>query len=153
MIRKLKSGEFRLYSRKKNPATGKRRNLGTFRTREAAGDRTPRGSAARQTLKKGPAREGRTGAGPSLRSGTPARQEHGDNPGMPGWLLSYPHARDLGTVPYGADANRRSATTAKEDGLQADSLACRSSFCWSRSLIFCCTWISSSTSEAARAWL
>jgi hypothetical protein len=36
MIRKLKSGEFRLYSRKKNPATGKRRNLGTFRTREAA---------------------------------------------------------------------------------------------------------------------
>src|SRR6266851_742862 len=90
MIRKLKSGEFRLYSRKKNPATGKRRNLGTFRTREAAGDRTPRGSAARQTLKKGPAREGRTGAGPSLRSGTPARQEHGDNPGMPGWLLSCP---------------------------------------------------------------
>lgn len=36
MIRKLKSGAFRLYSRKKNPATGKRRNLGTFRTREAA---------------------------------------------------------------------------------------------------------------------
>jgi len=36
MIRKLKSGGFRLYSRKKNPATGKRRNLGTFRTREAA---------------------------------------------------------------------------------------------------------------------
>lgn len=32
MIRKLKSGEFRLYSRKKNPATGKRRNLGTFST-------------------------------------------------------------------------------------------------------------------------
>ncbi len=36
MIRKLKSGEYRLYSRKKNPKTGKRRNLGTFRTREAA---------------------------------------------------------------------------------------------------------------------
>jgi hypothetical protein len=36
MIRKLKSGEYRLYSRKKNPATGKRRNLGTFRTRDAA---------------------------------------------------------------------------------------------------------------------
>ena len=36
MIRKLKSGEFRLYSRKKNPKTGKRRNLGTFRTRKAA---------------------------------------------------------------------------------------------------------------------
>lgn len=36
MIRKLKSGEYRLYSRKKNPKTGKRRNLGTFDTREAA---------------------------------------------------------------------------------------------------------------------
>lgn len=30
MIRKLKTGEYRLYSRKKNPKTGKRRNLGTF---------------------------------------------------------------------------------------------------------------------------
>jgi hypothetical protein len=30
MIRKLKSGEYRLYSRKKDEATGKRRNLGTF---------------------------------------------------------------------------------------------------------------------------
>ena len=36
MIRKLSSGQYRLYSRKKNPKTGKRRNLGTFRTREAA---------------------------------------------------------------------------------------------------------------------
>ena len=36
MIRKLKSGKYRLYSRKKNPKTGKRRNLGTFDTREAA---------------------------------------------------------------------------------------------------------------------
>jgi len=36
MIRKLKSGEYRLYSRKKNPRTGRRRNLGTFKTREAA---------------------------------------------------------------------------------------------------------------------
>lgn len=36
MIRKLKSGEYRLYSRKKNPSTGKRRNLGTFESREAA---------------------------------------------------------------------------------------------------------------------
>jgi len=36
MIRKLKSGEFRLYSRKKDPTTGKRKNLGTFKTREAA---------------------------------------------------------------------------------------------------------------------
>lgn len=36
MIRKLKSGEYRLYSRKKNPDTGKRRNLGTFKTRQQA---------------------------------------------------------------------------------------------------------------------
>jgi hypothetical protein len=36
MIRKLSSGEFRLYSVKKNPNTGKRRNLGTFKTRAAA---------------------------------------------------------------------------------------------------------------------
>jgi len=36
VIRKLKSGEYRLYSRKKNAKTGKRRNLGTFSTREAA---------------------------------------------------------------------------------------------------------------------
>jgi hypothetical protein len=36
MIRKLKSGEYRLYSRKKNPSTGKRRNLGTFSSRAAA---------------------------------------------------------------------------------------------------------------------
>ena len=36
MIRKLKTGEYRLYSRVKNPETGKRRNLGTFATREAA---------------------------------------------------------------------------------------------------------------------
>ncbi len=36
MIRKLKSGQYRLYSRKKNPKTGKRRNLGTFATRSAA---------------------------------------------------------------------------------------------------------------------
>jgi len=36
MIRKLKSGEYRLYSRKKDPKTGKRRNLGTFPTRAAA---------------------------------------------------------------------------------------------------------------------
>ena len=36
MIRKLKSGEYRLYSRKVNPKTGKRRNLGTFDSRQAA---------------------------------------------------------------------------------------------------------------------
>ena len=36
MIRKLKSGQYRLYSRKKNPATGTRRNLGTFSTLDKA---------------------------------------------------------------------------------------------------------------------
>jgi len=36
MIRKLKSGKYRLYSRKKNPKTGKKRNLGTFSTKKAA---------------------------------------------------------------------------------------------------------------------
>jgi hypothetical protein len=36
MIRKLPSGKYRLYSRKVNSKTGKRRNLGTFDTRAAA---------------------------------------------------------------------------------------------------------------------
>ena len=36
MIRKLKAGTYRLYSRKKDSKSGKRRNLGTFSTREAA---------------------------------------------------------------------------------------------------------------------
>ena len=36
MIRKLKSGQYRLYSRKLDPRTGRRRNLGTFRSRAAA---------------------------------------------------------------------------------------------------------------------
>ena len=36
MIRKLASVEYRLYSRKKDPKTGKRRNLGTFGSRAAA---------------------------------------------------------------------------------------------------------------------
>jgi hypothetical protein len=36
MIRKLQSDKYRLYSRKKNPKTGKRRNLGTFKTKAAA---------------------------------------------------------------------------------------------------------------------
>jgi hypothetical protein len=38
MIRKLKSGQYRLYSRKKDAKTGRRRNLGTFNTRKAAGE-------------------------------------------------------------------------------------------------------------------
>jgi hypothetical protein len=36
MIRKLKSGEYRPYSRKKDPKTGRRRSLGTFTSRLAA---------------------------------------------------------------------------------------------------------------------
>jgi len=36
MIRKVPSGQYRLYSRKIDPKTGKRRNLGTFPTRTAA---------------------------------------------------------------------------------------------------------------------
>jgi hypothetical protein len=36
MIRKLKSGQYRLYSRKKSPRSGKRRNLGTFKSLAAA---------------------------------------------------------------------------------------------------------------------
>jgi len=36
VIRKLKSGQYRLYSRKVDPRTGRRRNLGTFATRAAA---------------------------------------------------------------------------------------------------------------------
>jgi len=36
MIRKLSSGQYRLYSRKVNPKTGKRRNLGTFSSKAAA---------------------------------------------------------------------------------------------------------------------
>jgi hypothetical protein len=36
VIRKLASGKYRLYSKKKDPKTGRRRNLGTFSSREAA---------------------------------------------------------------------------------------------------------------------
>jgi hypothetical protein len=36
MIRQLSTGEYRLYSRKKDPRTGKRKNLGTFKSRAAA---------------------------------------------------------------------------------------------------------------------
>ncbi|MBC7488573.1 MAG: hypothetical protein H7282_17670 [Cytophagaceae bacterium] len=36
MIRRLKSGEYRIYSRKVDPKTNKRKNIGTFPTLEAA---------------------------------------------------------------------------------------------------------------------
>lgn len=38
MIRKLSTGKYRLYSRKQHPRTGKRRNLGTFDSLQAAKD-------------------------------------------------------------------------------------------------------------------
>ena len=36
MIRKLAAGRYRLYSRKLDPRSGRRRNLGTFRSLAAA---------------------------------------------------------------------------------------------------------------------
>ena len=36
MIRKLKTGDYRLYSRKTDPKTKKRKNLGTFKSKAAA---------------------------------------------------------------------------------------------------------------------
>jgi hypothetical protein len=36
MIRKIAPGQYRLYSKKRDPKTGRRRNLGTFKTRAAA---------------------------------------------------------------------------------------------------------------------
>jgi len=41
MIRKLAAGKYRLYSRKKDPKTGRRRNLGTFASRSAAEKHEP----------------------------------------------------------------------------------------------------------------
>lgn len=46
MIRKLRTGQYRLYSHKKNPKTGKRRNLGTFATRAAAEKQEPCSSSS-----------------------------------------------------------------------------------------------------------
>ena len=51
MIQKIRDGQYRLYSRKKDPRTGKRRNLGTFRTRAAA----ERHERAVQFFKRAPA--------------------------------------------------------------------------------------------------
>jgi hypothetical protein len=36
MIRKLSDGKYRLYSKKTDPKTGKRKNLGTFSSKEKA---------------------------------------------------------------------------------------------------------------------
>ena len=48
MIRKLSSGKYRLYSRKVNPRTGKRRNLGTFTS-----ERPRRSTSARCSISSG----------------------------------------------------------------------------------------------------
>ena len=52
MIRRLSSGKYRLYSRKVNPKTGRRRNLGTFGTRAAA-ERHERATADGRPLAAG----------------------------------------------------------------------------------------------------
>jgi hypothetical protein len=49
MIRKRKSGEYRLYSRKKDASTGKRRNLGTFSSLEKAKQHEREVRASRST--------------------------------------------------------------------------------------------------------
>jgi len=51
MIRKLSSGKYRLYSRKKNPRTGRRRNLGTFASRTDAGAPRARGAVFQAALR------------------------------------------------------------------------------------------------------
>ncbi len=51
MIRKLSSGKYRLYSRKADPRTGKRRNLGTFGTRAAAEKHAARGPVFQTPLR------------------------------------------------------------------------------------------------------
>ena len=50
MIRKLSTGKYRLYSRKRNPKTGRRRNLGTFATRAAAEKTRTRGAILQAPL-------------------------------------------------------------------------------------------------------
>ena len=51
MIRKLKSGQYRLYSRKKDPKTGKRKNLGTFGTLAAAREARARRAVLQAALR------------------------------------------------------------------------------------------------------
>jgi hypothetical protein len=51
MIRKLSGGKYRLYSRRKNPRTGKRRNLGTFSTKKAAQQHERQGPVFQAPLK------------------------------------------------------------------------------------------------------
>jgi len=60
MIRKLKNGQYRLYSLKKDAKTGRRRNLGTFKTRAAA----EKHERAVQFFKRGGARRDESAVGP-----------------------------------------------------------------------------------------
>jgi hypothetical protein len=55
MIRKLKNGQYRLYSLKKDAKTGRRKNLGTFKSRAAA----EKHERAVQFFKRGGARRAR----------------------------------------------------------------------------------------------
>jgi hypothetical protein len=50
MIRKLKAGGYRLYSRKLNPKTGKRRNLGTFTVARGGEEARGRGAVFQAAL-------------------------------------------------------------------------------------------------------
>jgi len=59
MIRKLPSGKYRLYSRKKDPRTGRRRNLGTFGTRELPSSTSAPSSSSSGTELDGPVARGR----------------------------------------------------------------------------------------------
>ena len=73
MIRKLKSGQYRLYSLSRDPETGKRRNLGTFETRAQAEqhEREVESSNA-EDIEGGPPRELLHTVAPFSRAGRPA---------------------------------------------------------------------------------
>lgn len=55
MIRRLPSGKYRLYSMRKDPRTGKQRNLGTFPTRAAAEKHEREVEFFKRRSKEGPA--------------------------------------------------------------------------------------------------
>ena len=76
MIRKLASGEYRLYSRKKNPRTGKRRNLGTFKSRAP-----PNSTSAKCSTSSGIVRE--------HVHPVAAAASHGNRAILGGWMRRY----------------------------------------------------------------
>lgn len=67
MIRKLKSGEYRLYSRKIDAKKGTRRNLGTFKTRAAI----PRATRCRAAYARSEDRMKALQAGSQMHVATP----------------------------------------------------------------------------------